>query len=904
MLLVLGMRTIIDDTGFFYCCGDLCGNWKDSVVVMNNSFHLLEICTQSFSKKWRGIALLALILVCIATEVTNAIPLNHIVYAVSPSLTISPTSTVYKFSSIRIKGFHYAVDEIVNVYWNYSGPGTGILKTSTTTDATGAFFTKFPIPLAPTGTYTIAGIGQTSGSIATGTFQLLPALFVNPPGGVLGTKITLTGHAFAAGETVPVYWNYTGPGTGTLLSTATAGSDGSFKTTAFVPTGGTTPGHIPIVGTGQTSNTTGTFSFLLYPPTLALAPLKGSANSVLTLSAYGFGPNETVNIYWNNDTTPVLVTSTNAIGYVASATIIVPADAVPGVYTLTAIGQKTQFTNTNTFTVVAPGFNLSISSGPVGVSVRVSGQGYAPNEVVKILWNYTGPGTGTNVATMTAGSSGIISASFIVPTESIGTYTVAAIGATDNSVSQSTFTVGNGLAASPSTDPPGNSVTVSGTGFQANEPVLLYWDSTSNTPLDTTTADAHGNSSQTVELPSTATPGVHNLIGLGQTSQQSFTATVTIDTSWGDFGFKNANQRENPFENSVGLPNVANLQRKWMAATAKGLEDSPVYANGIVYIVTPDGLLNAYNATSGNLIWRFTPGFGFPNYSSPLVDPATNMVFFGTVSNFSPGAPSPFYALDAQTGNLKWSLILPWDVYGFPTLAFNTIYIGTSHEKGPGTVHAIDEISGRVIWQYSTGGGVWGAVGVDANTQTVFTGIGNPTNSVVALNAKTGAFIWQYAVPNSGKDDDPGSGITVANGLIYVNSKNGNVYALNEITGAFVWSTRIGAQSNGNVSTQAVAANGMLYVGSLDNNLYALDAASGAIVWKIPTGGGIYSSPALANGVVYFASLDKKMYAADAATGALLWNYSTGGPIYSSPIIANGWLYNYSGDGNLYAFSL
>src|SRR2546429_5135616 len=47
--------------------------------------------------------------------------------------------------------------------------------------------------------------------------------------------------------------------------------------------------------------------------------------------------------------------------------------------------------------------------------------------------------------------------------------------------------------------------------------------------------------------------------------------------------------------------NVANLKLKWAATTGTtntNLEDSPVYANGIVYIVTPDGTLNTYNATN------------------------------------------------------------------------------------------------------------------------------------------------------------------------------------------------------------------------------------------------------------------------------------------------------------------
>jgi outer membrane protein assembly factor BamB len=180
---------------------------------------------------------------------------------------------------------------------------------------------------------------------------------------------------------------------------------------------------------------------------------------------------------------------------------------------------------------------------------------------------------------------------------------------------------------------------------------------------------------------------------------------VTIDTSWGDFGFDNANHCENPFENSVGLSNVANLQRKWSVSSTTGLEDSPV-CHGTVYFVTPDGLLNAYNAITGNLIWQFTPTIGFPNYSSPLVDPSTGLVFFGTVSNFSPDAPSPFYALDAQTGNLKWTLTLSSNEYGFPTLASQTTYFGTSHEKGPGTVLALDEFAGALKWSYATNGGV------------------------------------------------------------------------------------------------------------------------------------------------------------------------------------------------------
>ncbi len=854
---------------------------------------------------WYSILLLMLTLSIAGALV--AFPRAHAAPALPARINIIPKAGAYSpHQSIKVSGFNYAANEQVNVYWDYKGPGTGTLKVTVTTGATGAFSTSFKKPLAPTGTYIIAAVGQTSGFVATAPFQLLPELTLSPLAGGSGSKLFIFGNAFGAYETVNIYWNYTGLGTGTLLTTVTGDSTGSFKTTASVPSG-TTPGLIPIAGVGQTSNAVGSYNFLLYPPTLALAPLSGSANTTLTLSAYGFKGSEKVNVFWNNGATPVLTVSTTTFGYIGPTAFQVSAGSIPGNYIVKAVGQLSHTVITNTFTVVPPGSSLSLTSGPVGAATNISGQGFSPNELVNILWDYTGPGTGTILTSVYAGISGTISDSFNVPSNANGMYTVAAVGATSNSVTQNTFTLGNGLTASPATLSPGNSVTVTGTGFQSNESVAFYLDSTAGSILSTATADASGNVSSTITIPATTPPGNHNVIGVGQISSTTFATQVNLDTSWNQFGFDYAHHRQNYGEHVVNNTNAANLKLKWAATTGTtntNLEDSPVYANGVIYIVTPNGALNAYNAADGTLKWQYVPQIEFPLYSSPLVDPATNMVFFGTVPNFDPGAPSPFYALDAQTGTLQWSLILPWNEYGFPSLAFKTIYVGTSRETGPGTVEAIDEISGHVMWQNSTNGGVWGSVAADTSTNTIFTSVGNPANAIMAYNASTGALIWQYAIPNSGPDDDPGSGLTVSNGLVYADSKIGSIYAINETTGTLSWTTPIGALNNGDVSSQAVSVNGVLYVGSLDTNLYALNATTGAVLWKTLTGAGIDSTPAFANGVVYVGSFDKKIYAIDANTGAILWSYTTGGQVFSSPIIVNGWLYCGSTDGKLYAFSL
>lgn len=860
-----------------------------------------------FSRKQWGIALATIVLAFIVGGALVILPQTFAARAANPPhILVTPQSISYSHStSIYVKGYSFGVNENVNVYFNYTGPGTGVLESTVLSSITGQFLARFGVPLVPTGTYTIAAIGQTSGDLATGSTSILPQIYLNPRAAGAGTKVYIFGNAFGAYEAVNIYWNYTGPGTGTLLTTATGNSTGSFTTTARIPNG-TAPGTIPVAGIGQSSQASATFGFILYPPLLTLAPLSGSPGTSLTLSAVGFAAFEKVNFYWNNGSTPIASYGSGNFGYIAPFTFTVPGGTAPGNYTIKAVGTVSRIIMTNTFSVVAPTSFANNTSGPIGSKLTISGNGYTPGEAVNIQWNYNGPGTGSTVATATATFSGAFTTSFLVPNDTVGSYQIAAIGASSQIVTQQTFNTEDSLAVDPLSASPGNTITVTGTGFQAGESVQLFLDSTSGTQLASATADSNGNITAPVSLPTSIVSGAHTVIGFGETSSQSFSTSLTINTNWGDFGFDSVHSRFNPYEYGVGTTNVGDLTLKWSAAGAQYLRSSPVYANGSVYIGTHDGLLIAYNATTGAVEWQFKSDTGFEVPSSPLVDPANNLVFFGTMGFEESGIPSPFYALDATTGQLEWSLVLPWNNFGFPTLEMNTIYIGSSHEGGAAMLNAIDELSGHILWQHATNGGVWGAVAADTTTKTVFSMVGNPSDQVLSLNATTGALNWTFSVPNSGPDDDPGSGIVVATGpgLIYVNSKNGTLYAIHEADGTLAWSIPIGPANIGNVSTPALAPDGTLYVGSLDNHLYAINATTGAILHTTTVSSGIDSSPAIANGVVYFASFDKHIYAVDASTGTILWSFATTRQSYGSPVMVNGWLYCTSTDGNIYAFSL
>jgi outer membrane protein assembly factor BamB len=124
--------------------------------------------------------------------------------------------------------------------------------------------------------------------------------------------------------------------------------------------------------------------------------------------------------------------------------------------------------------------------------------------------------------------------------------------------------------------------------------------------------------------------------------------------------------------------------------------------------------------------------------------------------------------------------------------------------------------------------------------------------------------------------------------VVYVGSTDKRVYALNASTGALLWSFPTG----GAVYSSPAVANGVVYIGSDDGNVYALSASTGgALLWSFTAGNVVRSSPAVANGVVYVGPDDGNVYAFDASTGGLLWSFATGVGISSSPAVANGVVY-------------
>jgi outer membrane protein assembly factor BamB len=114
------------------------------------------------------------------------------------------------------------------------------------------------------------------------------------------------------------------------------------------------------------------------------------------------------------------------------------------------------------------------------------------------------------------------------------------------------------------------------------------------------------------------------------------------------------------------------------------------------------------------------------------------------------------------------------------------------------------------------------------------------------------------------------------------------------------WTYEIGEK----VRSSPAVADGTVYVGSKDMNVYALSAVDGTEQWRFETRGSVRSSPAVVGDTVYIGSDDGKLYAVSAADGTERWHYETDSRVYASFAAVENTVYAASYfDGTVYALT-
>jgi outer membrane protein assembly factor BamB len=239
----------------------------------------------------------------------------------------------------------------------------------------------------------------------------------------------------------------------------------------------------------------------------------------------------------------------------------------------------------------------------------------------------------------------------------------------------------------------------------------------------------------------------------------------------------------------------------WTAKT--GFGSSPTVADGIVW-VDAQSSVSAVNATSGAIVWTA---------SVPTRGIAAPAVVNGTV--YVADIFDKVYALNAWNGAVEW------------TATTGSQYTLASPAVVDGIVYVSPNASSFDAFNTTTGAMVWTApipisVGPAVAGGIVYAGTVS-SGPLSALNAWNGAIEWTAAINTF---DTP----AIANGIVYVGSIDSSgisktLHAFNGTTGASLWNATAGTfttvyGSSYNYSSPVVA-NGFVYIGSRDGKVYA-----------------------------------------------------------------------------------
>jgi outer membrane protein assembly factor BamB len=274
----------------------------------------------------------------------------------------------------------------------------------------------------------------------------------------------------------------------------------------------------------------------------------------------------------------------------------------------------------------------------------------------------------------------------------------------------------------------------------------------------------------------------------------------------------------------------------WSADVGGSNFANAAYDSGKVFVVNGDGLMKAFDAAVGTLLWSVSlPG----QYSFTSPPTAVN----GIVFTGGAGSGGTVYAVDETNGAVLWMMPVENGDHSSPAVTQGKVFVSYACPQS----YSFDATSGQQLWHYSSccggGGGKTpvvhaeqvyvrddycdqtGGLVLDANTGTVVRGFDSDrlpaffgdlalflqSGTLRAVDSN-GQVLWSFA-----GDGDLTSAPLIANQTIYIGSNSGTLYGLNA-TGQQIWSTQVGApipapdEHNFFLTTGLGAGDGLLIV--------------------------------------------------------------------------------------------
>src|SRR6266702_751903 len=192
-----------------------------------------------------------------------------------------------------------------------------------------------------------------------------------------------------------------------------------------------------------------------------------------------------------------------------------------------------------------------------------------------------------------------------------------------------------------------------------------------------------------------------------------------------------------------------------------------------------------------------------------------------------------FYAVNAQTGELRWCLDLNNPktattpstlIIGTPTVVDGVVYVCASDGGEAGYLYTFNASDGSLRWVHLMGD----YVGAALLNNVAYVSSGGP--SLDAFNMSSGTVLWHYKFTHLVSISNP---TLTTGGMLYINADG--AYALRSENGRVLWHKPLGADQSV-YFLPPVVVDGVDYVVRTDGHgnsmLYALNASNGAEYWQ------------------------------------------------------------------------
>jgi len=321
-------------------------------------------------------------------------------------------------------------------------------------------------------------------------------------------------------------------------------------------------------------------------------------------------------------------------------------------------------------------------------------------------------------------------------------------------------------------------------------------------------------------------------------------------SEWLSYGRNYQEDRHSPL-NQINKSTIDSLGLAWSIdlGTKRGIEATPIVANGVMYFTGTWSKVYAVDVGKGEIIWTYdseVPRKWGEKVCCDVVNRGVaiykNLIFVGSLDG-------RLIAIDAATGIKKWEVLTvdqskPYSITGAPRIVKGKVIIGNGGaDLGVrGYVTAYDAMTGEQAWRfycvpgnpddgfeseamevaaktwtgewwkYGGGGTPWDAMAFDPELNLLYVGTGNgaPWNrdlrspeggdnlylsSIVALDPDSGELKWHYqTTPGDSWDYTATQHIILADmnidgkerEVLMQAPKNGFFYVLDRTDGAFI----------------------------------------------------------------------------------------------------------------------